>query len=70
MDDQIENDRYTFGRVNNSDNYCAIYSALIAIGEFESRKYIKTKNITKKNAKLGQPNSEDFQEKSKYAAFF
>jgi hypothetical protein len=69
MEDQIENDRTTFGRVNNSDNYCAIYSALIAIGEFESRKYIKTKNITKKNAELGQSNSEDFQEKSKYVAF-
>jgi len=69
MEDQIENDRTTFIRVNNSDNYCAVYSALLAIGEFESRKYIKSNNKTKKNAKLGQSNSQDFLEKSKYVAF-
>ena len=69
MEDQIENDRTTFSRVNNSDNYCAVYSALLAIGEFESRKNIKKNNKTKENAKLDQSNSEDFQEKSKYVAF-
>ena len=52
MEDQIENDRTTFSRVNNSDNYCAVYSALLAIGEFESRKYIKIKNITKKKCQI------------------